>query len=980
VRFVSYLEKPSGSSGQCVVNVDDCELLEVAVPPSIIQPPTDQTVVEGSTVSFSITARGTPPLYYQWQFRETNLPGATDATLTLTAVTTNQAGPYAVFVSNAVGSTSAAVALTIPDRIRPALLSVSPVPNAVAAPPTAAVSANYNLPMNPGSVTPTSFAVHGFMSGANTNPALLSVVGARVTFSPSQPCKAGELVQATASTSLQATNGTGPMRPFVWQFRAATSQGTGLFTESDAPAPPSSWFESVAFGDVNGDGFADALVTSIEINSLSSMTQVLLNDGTGRLTNCVQTLNHFYMSGNALGDLDGDSDLDLIVGGGAGCEVWFNDGTGHFTKSGLSLGSSTGGSAVGLADFDGDGDLDAATGAVVLLNDGHGSFVESQPLGGVGAVMAAADLNDDGFPDLVFGVSSGRPTNQAIWFNDGTGHFTDTWQSLGADVRSVLVGDLDGDGHSDLLVATGSGSWACSVWLNDGHGTFLDSGQRIRTGESFGGMALGDINHDGHLDAIISVAPGGSLFWTFLEAWVNDGHGHFTRTGQQLLSRYSQAWWAASLVDLNNDGALDLFASDGTYNQVWLAQTVAPRIVVDYAPAIPFSANLRGHVIGLPAGTFAIATFDYLEGIGLYPKPTCASPLTPINPDGTFEVDFTTGGIDHLCQRITLLLVAAGTPIPCVLTNACIPEEVAWAALAKVVVLRDNPGQRRIQFSGYNWLLKSYPVPAGPGPNYWSESTNNAWVDGQGRLHLRITYQGGQWQCPELISERSFGYGHYVWELDSPPDLDPNAVLGLFTWNNDCAFTHREIDVELSRWGNAADPNNSQFVVQPWDAPNHRLRYPLPNGQVPAVHRFLWESNQVSFLSLRGGYSGPPNSDDILQSWVFTNSGAVPQPEAGVRMNLWLRDGLPPADGQEIEVICKRFAFASLSGPELWAERTATGLGLKWLAEFPGCTVEQAATVNGPWIPAIVFPTLNDGFFTATLPFGPSNLFFRLRK
>ena len=45
--------------------------------------------------------------------------------------------------------------------------------------------------------------------------------------------------------------------------------------------------------------------------------------------------------------------------------------------------------------------------------------------------------------------------------------------------------------------------------------------------------------------------------------------------------------------------------------------------------------------------------------------------------------------------------------------------------------------------------------------------------------------------------------------------LDARAVLGLFTWNDDAPYTHREIDIELSRWDNASDANNAQYVVQP---------------------------------------------------------------------------------------------------------------------------------------------------------------------
>src|SRR5437773_1501268 len=83
------------------------------------------------------------------------------------------------------------------------------------------------------------------------------------------------------------------------------------------------------------------------------------------------------------------------------------------------------------------------------------------------------------------------------------------------------------------------------------------------------------------------------------------------------------------------------------------------------------------------------------------------------------------------------------------------------------------------------------------------------------RLHLKITHSGGTWQCAEINSERTLGYGKYIFQLDSPPDFDPNVVLGLFTWSDNNAFNNREIDIEIARWGDASDLTNAQFVVQP---------------------------------------------------------------------------------------------------------------------------------------------------------------------
>jgi hypothetical protein len=72
-------------------------------PPRILGQPQSQTVAEGANVTFSVVAAGTPPLSYQWQRNQADLPGAVNASLTLNAVTLADAGAYRVIVSNAFG-------------------------------------------------------------------------------------------------------------------------------------------------------------------------------------------------------------------------------------------------------------------------------------------------------------------------------------------------------------------------------------------------------------------------------------------------------------------------------------------------------------------------------------------------------------------------------------------------------------------------------------------------------------------------------------------------------------------------------------------------------------------------------------------------------------------------------------------------------------------------------------------------------------
>src|SRR6185369_7262436 len=113
-----------------------------------------------------------------------------------------------------------------------------------------------------------------------------------------------------------------------------------------------------------------------------------------------------------LADVDGDGDLDLVIGPSLsrGGTVWFNDGAGHFTRSPFEI-------------------------------TGQQSFS-----------LAAADLNGDGNFDTIY-----RGPGPTVSLNDGAGRFTSTGQSLGnSNITGLAVADLDGDGDLDVICVGGS--------------------------------------------------------------------------------------------------------------------------------------------------------------------------------------------------------------------------------------------------------------------------------------------------------------------------------------------------------------------------------------------------------------------------------------------------------------------------------------------------------------------------------------------
>jgi hypothetical protein len=92
--------------------------------PVIFNPPAGQTVPDGVNVTFSVSAYGAPPLAYQWKLNDTNLPGATEAMLTLVNVHLSDSGSrFAVVASNSFGSATSPVALL---TVLPALVTTQP--------------------------------------------------------------------------------------------------------------------------------------------------------------------------------------------------------------------------------------------------------------------------------------------------------------------------------------------------------------------------------------------------------------------------------------------------------------------------------------------------------------------------------------------------------------------------------------------------------------------------------------------------------------------------------------------------------------------------------------------------------------------------------------------------------------------------------------------------------------------------------------
>jgi VCBS repeat-containing protein len=239
--------------------------------------------------------------------------------------------------------------------------------------------------------------------------------------------------------------------------RVGLNNGNGTFTPVDLPHPPSG-VKFLATGDFNGDGSLDVVGAF-----LNGVIWIWLNDGTGHFT-LGPSLNVLAWPSNsiwgmAVGDLDGNGALDVYLTCSKGDKLLLNDGTGNFTVSDTPLDNHSN-NDVCLADVDGDGDLDLvigpslSRGGTVWFNDGAGHFTRSpsEITGQQSFSLATADLNGDGTFDTIY-----RGPGATVSLNDGAGRFTSTGQSLGnSNITGLAVADLDGDGDLDVICVGGS--------------------------------------------------------------------------------------------------------------------------------------------------------------------------------------------------------------------------------------------------------------------------------------------------------------------------------------------------------------------------------------------------------------------------------------------------------------------------------------------------------------------------------------------
>ncbi|MGI8863216.1 MAG: FG-GAP repeat domain-containing protein [Solirubrobacteraceae bacterium] len=334
-----------------------------------------------------------------------------------------------------------------------------------------------------------------------------------------------------------------------------TGSGSG-----PGPAPV-----STVTADFNGDGHPDVA----SVNNFGQGNVILVfNRGDGTFGSPVTILGSSGIQSLAVGDVNGDGRPDLVGMTSSAVVVLLNNGNGTF-RVGASYPESIGSQIEAiLTDLNGDGHLDVAamsfTGIQTLLGNGDGTFrtgpTTQVPRALALSAIAAANIDGDSHRDL-YAVDGSSGTVFALR-GTGTGAFTVSGQLYGSgfvpeDVQPV---DLNGDGIDDVAVI-GSFSFTLATALADGHGGFSTGMTPVIQSAGQGPTSLGadDFNHDGHQDLVISDIASPT---TTLLMFTGNGTASPRQSGSFTAAPFSQN---PAIADYNGDGRPDVaLAGPGT--------------------------------------------------------------------------------------------------------------------------------------------------------------------------------------------------------------------------------------------------------------------------------------------------------------------------------------------------------------------------------------------------------------------------------
>lgn len=447
----------------------------------------------------------------------------------------------------------------------PQVMSVFPAAQTISAEANGELIIDFDMAIDPASVSPETVRIFGRWSGTATGLLSLANNNTQIRFQPAEPFFAGEWVMAALTKGVKSETGEALEPCYAWNFWIATTPGEleqELIQTIELRLPGEGELQTYGAyaGDMNNDGYSDL----VAVNETSDDLRILMNDGTGRYLDfeIYDTGENSTPSPSEGADFNNDGEIDIVVTTAWDTEVRVltGDGNGGFSNMDTYY-TSNGVRGVVVGDFNGDGWDDMLTtnriggNISIFTNNGDGTFSQSNmDLPGQDEnTCAMTDANGDGVLDVLYGTHLSQ--HLGILLGDGSGDFTPSSQiSVQGRPWMVGAGDLNGDGNVDMATVL-SNTNKVAISFGDGQGGLGEPVHYAPPNFIFPvAIDLGDIDGDGDLD--IATSSYSSSTYTIME---NDGTGQFT---EMLNLSAPGASSCVILHDRDNDGDLDITGTD----------------------------------------------------------------------------------------------------------------------------------------------------------------------------------------------------------------------------------------------------------------------------------------------------------------------------------------------------------------------------------------------------------------------------------
>jgi len=439
-----------------------------------------------------------------------------------------------------------------------------------------------------------------------------------------------------------------PVAVLLTASLAGAAEPPARFTDITASAgiPALRHGEGVNIVDLDGDELPELYLACVR-----DQGRLLKNLGHGRFREMTAEagLDQPGGVGAGVGDLNGDGRPDLFIARGADPYVAPNllylqgeDGRFRDASHEYGVAAFSNGLSVTLADFDGDGRLDAflpGWGADNLFcNQGGESLQEIGARAGLGPAgrgwaSLATDIDGDGDRDLLVTRGSfSEPHDNRLYRNDGSGHFEEITAESGLSGSPWSLGavsaDFDGDGDFDLYIA--GYSQRGRLFRNDGGGRFQDvtNGSGLTAAKSVG-AAAGPVDGDLLPDLVVGGFAGPA------ELYRNLGGMKFERVGAGSGLQDHNRNEGVALADIDDDGDLDLYVTNVEgHNRLYRNNLDDPRYLkVGFAVS---GSSREGTVVRLSRNGRLLAVQELAGTVGMGQGPR--ELLFRLPDDGPFEL------------------------------------------------------------------------------------------------------------------------------------------------------------------------------------------------------------------------------------------------------------------------------------------------------------------------------------------------------